>query len=87
MQTEVPARARRRAGTSVDDAWKSVILGLERMLASTLSGERQIPWILTSGWLCKREVVMRRAILPVKPAMATMVFEDIVMFERAVVSH
>jgi hypothetical protein len=81
MHTEVPASARRRADTSVDVAWKSVMLELELRLASTLSGERQMPWILTLGWLCRRELVIRRAILPVKPAMATAV-DDIVMFGR-----
>lgn len=80
MQTEVPVRARRRTGISVDVARKSVMLGLERRFESTLSGERQMPWILMLGWFCNRDVVIRRAILPVKPAMAIVVFEDIVMF-------
>lgn len=80
MQTDVPASARRRAGMSVDAAWKSVMLLLERTLTSTLSGERQIPWILTAGCFCRREVVMRRAILPVKPAIATVGLDDIAKF-------
>ena len=80
MQTDVPPSARRRAEVSVDAAWKSVMLVLERMLASTLSVERQIPWILTLGCFCRREVVMRRAILPVKPAIATVRLDDIAKF-------
>lgn len=80
MQTEVPVRARRRPGMSVDVVWKSVILGLERRIAGTLSMERQMPWILTLEWFSKRYMVIRRAILPVKPAMATVVFGDILIF-------
>lgn len=37
----------------------------ESVLALTLSGERQIPWIWTSQWSRRREAVIRRAIFPV----------------------
>jgi len=52
------------------------------MPGSTLEGERQIPWIFTSAWSRKSAAVMRRAILPVKPAIAIVVaVGGIVMFE------
>lgn len=73
MHADVPESAARRALVSVDSAWNKVTLGLELMLRSTFEGERQIPWIFTSGWLRKRAAVIRRAILPVKPAMAMVV--------------
>lgn len=78
MHTDVPARARRRAETSVDSAEKRFMLGLELMLESTFEGERQMPWILTLGWLFRRAEVTRRAILPVKPTMAIGLVGDMV---------
>jgi hypothetical protein len=51
-------------------------LGFERREEGTLEGLRVRPWIWTSGWERRREVVIRRAILPVKPAIAMVVGED-----------
>jgi len=78
----VPESARRSAFVSLDSAWNMVTLGWELMPGSTLEGERQIPWIFTSAWSRKSAAVMRRAILPVKPAIAIVVaVGGIVMFE------
>jgi hypothetical protein len=53
------------------------MLGFERREEGTLEGLRAMPWMRTSGWERRREVVIRRAILPVKPAIAMVVGEDI----------
>lgn len=46
------------------------MLGCERYSAGTLEGVRQMPWIRTLGCLVRRDLVIRLASLPVKPAMA-----------------
>jgi len=79
MHADVPARPRRRAAVSVESASKTLMLGFARRLASTLEGLRQSPWIWMLGCLEIRELVIRRAILPVKPAMAILVADDMML--------
>jgi len=45
MHAEVPAMAYRSAVVSVEAASKTLTFGFESVLALSLSGERQIPWI------------------------------------------
>ena len=79
MHASVPARPRRRAAVSVKEDSKTLMLGLARSFESTLEGDRQSPWIWMLGCRVRRELVIRRAILPVKPVMAIFVTEDMLM--------
>jgi len=79
MHTDVPARPRRRAAASVESALKTLMFGFERSFVSTLEGERQRPWIWMLGCRVSKELVIRRAILPVKPAIAIWVTEDMML--------
>ena len=65
-----PLSAVRRAEVSSDAAEKTEMFLCVWNWAGSFSGERAMPWILTSGCFFRSEVVIRRAILPVKPAMA-----------------
>ena len=65
-----PLSAVRRAEVSSEAAEKTEMFLCVWNWAGSFSGERAMPWILTSGCFFRSEVVIRRAILPVKPAMA-----------------
>ena len=55
----------------MDDVSKTLMRGFESTSCGTLESDRTRPWTFMVGWLLRRELVMRRASLLVKPAMAT----------------
>jgi len=79
MQMEASCRAERSWGVSVAVAGKMVTRGWEAREGGSLEGVRQRPLMWTCGVL-RRCLAIRRASLPVRPAMVTVVVgEDIVI--------